>query len=130
MKKLAILGSAITSVLMPVAAFAQDITIDPPKKGGTTGSGNLGYSNLGVFISNAISLIFIFAVIAVLIMLIWGAFEWITSGGDKEAVGKARNRILNALIGMAILAVAFAIFKVAGQFLGFDTLNFTIPTPP
>ena len=62
-------------------------------------------------------------------MLIWGAFEWITSGGDKDNVGKARNRIINALIGLAVLAVAFALFKVAGQFLGFDTTSFTIPRP-
>lgn len=128
MKKLAIVGSAITSLLTPVTALAADITITPPVD--ATTKKNVGYSDLGVFISNVITLVFIFAVIAVLVMLIIGAFEWITSGGDKEAVAKARNRILNALIGMAVLAVAFAIFKIAGQFLGFDTLNFTIPRPP
>ncbi len=127
MKKLAFLGSAITTLLTPVTAFAADITITPPKN---IGGGNLGYSDLGVFLSNSLTLIFIFAVIAVLLMLIWGAFEWITSGGDKEAVGKARNRILNALIGMAVLAVAFAIFIIAGKFLGFNTTQFNIPTPP
>ncbi|MDO8573176.1 MAG: hypothetical protein Q7R77_00300 [Candidatus Daviesbacteria bacterium] len=129
MKKLAFIGSVVVSFLNPVKILAAtpDITIEAPVNKLTNKP--LGYSNLGIFISNAISLIFIFAVIMVLIMLIWGAFEWIASGGDKEAVGKARNRILNALIGMAVLAVAFAIFKVAGQFLGFDTLNFVIPTP-
>lgn len=128
MRKIAVLGSVIASFLAPVTALADNITITPPTK---VGGGSLGYSNLGTFLSNAITLIFIFAVIAVLIMLIWGAFEWITSGGDKEAVAKARNRILNALIGMAVLAVAFAIFKVASQFLGFGTgTDFVIPTPP
>ena len=66
----------------------------------------------------------------VLAFLVWGAFDWITSGGDKEAVGKARSKIINALVGMAVLAIAFAIFSLAGQFLGFSTTNFTIPTPP
>lgn len=108
--------------------LAADITITPPKDP-TTGK-NVGYGDLGAFISNVVTLVFIFAIILVLAMLIWGAFEWITSGGDKESVGKARNRILNALIGIAVLAVAFALFKVAGQFLGFDPLNFTIPRPP
>ncbi len=89
----------------------------------------VGFSTIGDFIQKLMVLAFIVAVILVLFMLIWGAFEWITSGGDKEAVGKARNRIINALIGLAVLAVAFALFQVASQFLGFDILNVNIPTP-
>lgn len=128
MKKLAFIGSMVVSLLNPVLVSAQDIQIVPPVDPITKKP--LGFSKLGPFINNVIVLVFIFAVIAVLFMLIWGAFEWITSGGDKESVGKARNRILNALIGLAVLAVAFAIFTLAGQFLGFDTQNFTIPRPP
>lgn len=96
------------------------ITVVPPEQ---------GYKDLGAFVGNALQLAFIAAVLLVLGMLVWGAFEWITSGGDKEAVGKARNRIINALIGLAVLAVAFALFKTAGQFLGFNTTTFPIPTP-
>lgn len=91
----------------------------------------VGYSDLGPFITNFLTLAFGIAILVVLVMLIWGAFEWIVSGGDKEAVGKARNRIINALIGLAVLAVAFALAKVAGQFLGFPNLgNIPVPTPP
>lgn len=123
MKKLAFVGSVITSFLVPALTWAAspDIVITPPNK---------GYNDLGVFITNALNLIFILAILMVLVMLVWGAFEWITSGGDKESVGKARGKIINALIGMAVLAVAFALFRAAGQFLGFDTTSFTIPRPP
>ena len=86
---------------------APTIKITPPKQ---------GYSNLGEFVSNFLTLVFGVGVLLVLVMLIWGAFEWITSGGDKEAVGKARSKIINALIGMAVLAIAFALARVAGQF--------------
>lgn len=107
------------------------IEIARPKVPGPTGQPDIpvGFSTIGDFIQKVMVLAFIVAVIVVLFMLIWGAFEWITSGGDKEAVGKARNRIINALIGLAVLAVAFALFQVAGQFLGFNILNVTIPTP-
>ncbi|MBI2314685.1 hypothetical protein HYU93_01330 [Candidatus Daviesbacteria bacterium] len=57
------------------------------------------------------------------------AFEWITSGGDKEAVGKARGRIINALIGLAVLAVAFALANVAARFTGLNLFDLTIPAP-
>ncbi|MBI4066794.1 hypothetical protein HY407_00270, partial [Candidatus Gottesmanbacteria bacterium] len=88
MKKLAILGSAIFSFLTPVQVLAADIIITPPSKGFTT---------LGNAINNVLTVAFAVAVLVVLVMLILGAFEWITSGGDKEAVGKARGRIINAL---------------------------------
>lgn len=90
---------------------------------------NVGYSNIGTFITAAIQLAFVIAIIVALAMLIWGAVQWIFSGGEKEAVDKARTRITNALIGLAILAVAFAIITLAGQFLGIDLFNLIIPTP-
>lgn len=89
----------------------------------------VGFSTLGDFVQKTVTLAFMVAVVVVLFMMIWGAFEWITSGGDKEHVANARNRIINALVGLAILAVAFALFQVAAQFLGFNILDFTIPSP-
>ncbi|MBI4035684.1 hypothetical protein HY383_01920 [Candidatus Daviesbacteria bacterium] len=126
MKKLAVVGSTITALLTPIQVLAQDIDIKPPTQ---------GYRDLGPFITNLISLAFIIALILVLVMIIWGALEWITSGGDKENVGKARGKIINALIGLAVLAVAFALFRFAGQFLGFNvgtggsTISLPIPKP-
>ena len=97
------------------------ILISPP---------GIGYNQLGDFVSNALVLSFAVAILIVLVMLVWGAFEWVGSGGDKEAVGKARNRIINALIGLAVLAVAFAIARLFGQFVGLDITNIVVPTPP
>ena len=124
MKKLAFLGSTALSLLTPVQAFAQDaqdkIQIERPKA---------GFVTLGNAISNILFLAFAIAALIVLIMLIIGAFEWITSGGDKENVAKARNRIINALIGLAVLAVAFALANVFAQFTGINLQNLTIPSP-
>lgn len=122
MKKLAIIGSAIFSFLTPIQALAaNEINVTPPAQ---------GYKDLGNFVTNILTLSFSLAVLVVLVMLIWGAFEWITSGGDKDNVGKARNKIINALIGLAVLAVAFALAKVAAQFLGFGAdFKLPIPTP-
>lgn len=124
MKKLGFITASALSLLAPVQAFAQGTTINiqAPQQ---------GYSDIGAFITNVMTLAFTLAVLVVLVMLVWGAFEWIASGGDKEAVGKARNRIINALIGLAVLAVAFALARVAAQFLGFPNLSqLIIPTPP
>lgn len=123
LRKLTILGSSVVPFLWPINVFAQtppSILITPPEK---------GFKTLGNFVTNTLTFAFAIAVLVVLVMLIWGAFEWITSGGDKEAVGHARNRIINALIGLAVLAIAFALARVVGQFIGIDITNIAIPTP-
>ncbi|MBI2596662.1 hypothetical protein HYW41_00715 [Candidatus Daviesbacteria bacterium] len=123
MKKIAFLTSSIISLLTPVTAFAQSPAIKvsaPPGR---------GFPSITNFITNFLFLAFGIALLVVLVMLIQGAFEWITSGGDKEAVAKARNRIINALIGLAVLAVAFALTRVAGQFLGFNITDIAVPSP-
>jgi hypothetical protein len=46
----------------------------------------------------------------------------------KDAIGKARGSIVNALIGLAILALAVVIVIVVGKILNINILgNFTIP---
>ena len=52
-------------------------------------------------------------------MFLWGSLEWLTSGGDKEAVGRARGRIINALVGIILFGVAYAILRLLGTFTGF-----------
>ncbi len=123
MKKISAISIPLASFLaLARSAFAvAEITIDRP---------SVGYDDLGTFLNRAITLAFIIAAIGVLVMLVWGAVAWIFSGGDKTAIEGAQKRIINAFIGLAILAVAFALARVAGQFLGFDLLGtFTIPSP-
>jgi hypothetical protein len=80
-------------------------------------------------VQNAITLAFTIAGVAVLAFLIFGAFQWITSGGAKEKVDAARKTITNALIGLALLGLAFLIVRIVGQIVGFDVLGqFDIPT--
>ena len=125
MKKLAPFVTASTFLAAAGKVFAQttnpQIRISPPPQ---------GYTDIGDFITQGLRLAFIIAVVVVLVMLVWGAIQWIFSGGEKEAVASARGRIINALIGFAILAVAFAIAQVAAQFLGFPSItDFQIPGP-
>jgi|Napbiome12C3dose_1001474.scaffolds.fasta_scaffold00004_111 hypothetical protein len=124
MKKLAFIGTAITTLLTPVQVLAQkegQVVISPPA--------NVGFRSLSDFIEKALLLVFTVGAFIVLLMLIIGAYEWMTSGGDKEAVGKARNRIINALIGLVVLAVAFALVRIIGIFTGLELTNLRIIGP-
>lgn len=106
--KLADIGQIFGNIAppSPIAQFAG---------GNTTGA-----TGISTFLSNLISLIYIFAAIALLFMLLWGAFDWITSEGDKEKVASAQRKIINAFIGIMLFAVAFAILRVLSAFTGFE----------
>lgn len=111
------------SVLAQTPARGPDIRVIPP---------NLGVNPstpVGILLGNALTIVFVVAAIAVLFMLIWGGFQWITSGGQKEDLEKAQKRITSALIGLALLALAFLITRVVGQVLNIDILSLkSLPT--
>ena len=43
------------------------------------------------------------------IMIIFSGFQWMTAGGNEEKVTKARTRMINSTIGMAITTAAYFI---------------------
>lgn len=122
MKKLtAGIASAAGYLTLASQAFAlqvqtpQNIGIDPKTAPST-------------ILTSALTIVYIVAALLVLFFLILGAFRWITSGGDKDSIGKARGAIVNALIGLAILALAVVIVIVVGKVLNINILgSFTIP---
>lgn len=59
-------------------------------------------------------------------MLIWGAIEWIASGGDKAKIEEARGRVINAIIGIVVLFVIWAIASLLEDFFGVDILTLDI----
>ena len=50
--------------------------------------------------------------------LLWRGVEWLTAGEDKSKPESARQKIPNAIIGLAIVASAFAIAAVINRFFG------------
>lgn len=117
------LSSAATAALsIATAAYAQGATLSFP----TTST--YGFSDLSTALSGVLNLVFFFALILVLIYLVWGGIQWITSGGDKAGTEAARGKITGAIVGIIIVAVAFAIFRLLMTFVGAsDTIVITNP---
>lgn len=78
-----------------------------------------GAGGISFFLTKVVELIYLVAGIIFLFMVIISAFQWMLSGGDKEAVSKARGRLTWAIIGIVLLALAFVIIRVIGQIIGF-----------
>ena len=83
--------------------------------GADAASAEAGFSDL---LSNFLSVSMTIGAILLLIYLVWGAIQWITSGGDKGKVESARNKITQAIIGIIILAATTALFGIVQGFLG------------
>ena len=124
MKKIAAAFSATTigflSFASRVFAVTTDVSITKPSQGVTAAPNQV--------LTNAITIIFIIAGLAVLFMLIYGAFQWIISGGEKEKVEEARKRIMAAIVGIIILALAFFIINVLGNILNINPLGGNLPS--
>lgn len=75
-------------------------------------------SDLGTFITRVFSAIMIVGSIATFIYLIYGGLQWIMAGGEKDKVKEARDKITQAIVGIAVLASAWAIFKLIDYFFG------------
>ena len=62
---------------------------------------------------------FILAGLAAILYLLWGAFNWITSGGSKENVEKAREKIQAAVLGLIIIFIVLSLVVLVENIFNF-----------
>jgi len=118
--------SLCLSFAMPAAVFAADDDDDDDDDDDTTyitatdllAAGDegtigevagLGEEDLTAVIARIIRAILGFLGIVAVVIILWGGFLWMTSGGSDEKVGKARKFIIMGIIGLAIVLAAYAI---------------------
>jgi len=130
LQKLTIGLAALSIMLMPAALVAVPVgaqTTSPQQQavcdgveltGGSCEAPGPGESSVQSVIRTVINILsFVVGVIAV-IMIIIGGLRYITSGGDSNSTGAAKNTILYALIGLVIVAMAQVIVRfVLRQFI-------------
>jgi len=106
--------------------------ISPPPGIGILG-GEVGTALARLF-ETGIRIFIIVAGFALIIYLLWGAYDWIISGGEKERIAKAQAKITNAVIGMILIFVMLAVWGlVTGNILGIIKISetgieFSLPT--
>ena len=101
---------------------AQDVTIAPVQVGFTI-------PQFGDVLTFIIRFFFIIAGLVAMLYLLLGAFAWITSGGNKESVDKARDKIMNAVIGIILIFAVLAVVGLIEQLLFPDRSGLGITKP-
>jgi hypothetical protein len=79
-------------------------------------------------LSGLVKLVLVVAALVFFFVLVIGGIQWILSGGDKAGAETARKRITAALVGLAIVFVAWAIGSLINVLFGIDIFNLDIPT--
>lgn len=81
-------------------------------------------SNIGSVIGDILPYIFSAAGIALLIYLLIGGLQMMTSRGDPKAMQSAQAKITNAVIGFVIVLLAFIIVRLLSRVLGLENTLF------
>lgn len=68
---------------------------------------------MGVIVSGAISLLGIIFII----LIILSGYQWMTAGGNEEAVKKSRTKMVNAVIGLLVVVASYAIWAFISNVL-------------
>jgi len=101
-----------------------------PKSEGTyTGVESSPSGPLGALIGRLWWTVVIVGGLTLLIFLIWGGIDFLTSEGDQEKYKNAKNKMTHALMGMAILAASFVIVQFISTVFKIEILKPKWPTP-
>jgi nitrate reductase NapE component len=79
------------------------------------------------FLSGIVNIVFAVAVVLAFAFLVYGGVGWITSGGDKAKLETAQRRMIQALIGLLVLAAVWAIYSVT-MYVLFGVVDVPIPS--
>jgi hypothetical protein len=74
-------------------------------------------------VSNVLVILTVVAGIAFVLYFLLGGLNWITAGGDKGKIDKAKGMMTNGAIGMIVITLSYSIVWIVGQALGINILN-------
>jgi heme/copper-type cytochrome/quinol oxidase subunit 2 len=107
---------------MPFLAYAQSTVSNGLQTSGLQsifGTGGLNSSqSLSDLIANVIRVLLIFAGVIAIVFVIIGGYQYIVSGGNEETAEKGKKTLINAIIGIVVIVLAYAIINVIVNLVG------------
>ncbi len=91
----------------------------------TASGGSIG---IVLFFSNAIKIVTVVAGLIVFLNIIGAGLSIIGSSGDASATEKAKNQIVNSVLGLALIVVSYVIIALISLVLFGDPLYILNPT--
>ncbi len=73
--------------------------------------------------STGIGVLTISAGIWFIIQIFAGSFQWLASGGEKQALQNAQKRLTNAVVGLFVVVFSYALIAIVGLIFGINILS-------
>lgn len=80
-------------------------------------------NSIADILNEVLPIVYGVAGIALFVYLLYAGFTWLLSSGDPEKLRKAQDTILNAVIGLGIVVLAYFGTRVVGGILGMPLLT-------
>ena len=78
--------------------------------------------DIGPIVSELIKYLFPLAGLLLLLYLLFGGLQLMTSGGDPKKMQDAKGKLTNALIGFMIVFVSYWLVQIIGRILGIEAI--------
>lgn len=101
----------MNKLLAQVLNLPGDVTINGPLPA------SKNFTNLASLINNSLTYLFAIAGILLLLYLIWGGFDYLTSMGDPKKAEAANKKLSSAIIGIIIIFISYWIVQLAEYLL-------------
>lgn len=80
--------------------------------------GDVSAVSISALVATIFEVVLAIAGAGFLLILLFSGVRYLTAGGSDETVGRAKSQIVNAIIGIAMIALAFAIGRIILLILG------------
>ncbi|MDP3981976.1 MAG: hypothetical protein Q8P70_00250 [bacterium] len=120
--------SAIASIVLffPMATSALNLNLQYPKFGGKSLNDIAGGADgLAVLIPWLYNALIGLSGLAAFVMLVAGGVTWMTAGVNPSAIGKAKDMIGSAILGLLLVLTSYIILQIINP----DLLTPTLPLP-
>lgn len=106
---LAVLGLTLFCVPSSVGAQGFVEGVRSGAQGAAQGAGVDTPLSLETVIGNVINVVLSFLGVLLLAYFLYAGFLWMTAGGDKDKVERAKKIMMNAVIGLIIVSLSYAL---------------------
>lgn len=80
-------------------------------------------ATLEKIISSTVGFFTVVGGLTFIIYIVLAALTWITSREDETRLSKSKQMFTNALVGLAMIVISWALAGIIGTIFGFDILN-------
>jgi len=116
------LAAVLSGLAAPFLAAAQSVQAGLNNSGlgsifGTSGR-LTGATSLQYLIAGIMIILLYFAGIVAIVFVIIGGYQYVTSAGNEEQAEKGRKTLINAIIGIIVVVLAYTIINVIVNLVG------------